>query len=221
LDADEVTRVLEEHEPSIIFLASPNNPSGMIEPLDVIDQIVTRANGLVVVDEAYGQFAPYSALDLVTDDRSLAVTRTYSKTWSMAAARLGYLVGPTWLVDDLKVVTLPYHLDALKQAAGRVALRYTEEMEKRITVVVAERERILAEFDRMPVESWPSSANFVLFRPLHVRADDVWQGLVDRSVLIRNTSSWPGIEGCLRVTIGTPAENDVFLAALTEVLFAG
>ena len=218
LDLDEVRTVLAERQPAITFLCSPNNPTGMIERPDVVREAADLAPGVVIVDEAYGQFADWSALDLVDEDRPLVVTRTYSKTWSMAAARLGYLVGPTWLVAELEKVVLPYHLDAVKQVAGRVALRFADEMEDRVDRLVAERERLVAGLAELPVEQWPSGANFVLFRPLERPGREVWQGLLDRSVLVRDTSSWPGLDGCLRVTVGTPEEDDAFLAALREVL---
>ena len=200
------------------FLCSPNNPTGLVEPEATVREVLAEVPGLLVVDEAYGQFAPWSALDLVDEERPLVVTRTFSKTWSMAAARLGYLVGPAWLVAELEKVALPYHLDAAKQAAGRLALRFVAEMETRVKQVVAERERIAARLRSLPLETWPSGANFVLFRPTGRDGRDVWQALLDRDVLIRDCSSWPRLSGCLRVTVGTPAENDAFLAALAEVL---
>ena len=148
----------------------------------------------------------------------LVVTRTYSKTWAMAAARLGYLVGPDWVVADLEKVVLPYHLDAMTQIAGTLALEHLDAMEARVAALVEERGRLVAALTELPVDVWPSGANFVLFRPTGVDGAEVWQRLVDRSVLVRNCASWPGLDGCLRVTIGTPAEDDRFLTALTEVL---
>jgi histidinol-phosphate aminotransferase len=180
--------------------------------------MVEAIGGLLVVDEAYGQFAPWSALDLIAEDRSLVVTRTYSKTWSMAAARLGYLIGPTWVVAELEKVVLPYHLDALKQEAGRIALDFVGDMEQRVSFLTEERGRVEAALRELPLEVWPSAANFILFRPTSAVADEVWQALVDRSVLVRNCSGWPGLHGCLRVTIGTRDEDDRFLTALREVL---
>jgi histidinol-phosphate aminotransferase len=218
LDLHEVDRVLAAHEPAITFITSPNNPTGMVEEPDVVRAVADRAPGVVLVDEAYGQFADWSALELVDDDRPLVVTRTYSKTWSMAAARLGYLIGPSWLVAELEKVVLPYHLDAAKQVAGRVALRFEAEMRERVAALVAERERLAAAMGRLPLHQWPSGANFILFRPESRPGAEVWQGLLDRSVLVRDCSSWPGLDGCLRVTVGTPAEGDAFLTALTEVL---
>jgi histidinol-phosphate aminotransferase len=115
-------------------------------------------------------------------------------------------------------VTLPYHLDAFKQAAGRLAVEFVAAMEERVGLIVRERQRILAALGRMPVTAWPSQSNFVLFRPETRPGAEVWQGLLQRGVLVRDTSSWPGLTGCLRVTIGTAEENGSFLSALEEVL---
>ena len=182
-------------------------------------EVLDLAPGLVVVDEAYGQFAPWSALDLVDDDRPLVVTRTYSKTWSMAAARLGYLVGPSWLVAELDKVVLPYHLDAAKQVAGRLALRFADEMEARVKAVVAERERVARGAGRPARAACgrraPTSS---CSGPLRPTGTTCGRACSTRGVLVRDCSSWPRLDGCLRVTIGTPDEDDAFLAALAEVL---
>jgi histidinol-phosphate aminotransferase len=218
LDVDEAKRVLVEYQPHVTFLCSPNNPTGVVEPETTVRAVLDLAPGLVVVDEAYGQFADWSALSLLDEELPLVVVRTFSKTWSMAAARLGYLVGPTWVVEALEKVILPYHLDTAKQIAGRLAVRYVDEMDVRVRHVVSERERITAALETMPVDVWRSGANFILFRPRRRDGRAVWQDLLDRSVLIRDCSGWPRLAGCLRVTVGTPAENDEFLAALREVL---
>jgi histidinol-phosphate aminotransferase len=218
LDLGEVRRVLAAHEPEITFLCSPNNPTGMADPEEAVVTVADMAPGIVVVDEAYGQFAPWSALGLVDERWGVVVTRTFSKTWSMAGARLGYLVGPAWLVAELDKVVLPYHLDVVKQLAGTLALSFMDEMRARVAALVEERGRVSAALAELPVDAWRSDANFVLFRPRERDGAAVWQALLDRSVLIRNCASWPRLDGCLRVTIGTPAEDDAFLAALTEVL---
>ena len=225
LDVDGARQAVVEHQPVVTFLCSPNNPTGIVDDPAVVEAVLEEAPGLVVVDEAYAQFASWSALDLVRDDRPLAVVRTFSKTWSMAAARLGYLVAPSWLIAHLEDVVLPYHLDAAKQIAGTLAVRHVDEMDERVKIIVDERDRLVDGLISLPVtrpvEVFPSGANFVLFR---VGGGDVaeghrvWQGLVERSVLVRDCSGWPRLGGCLRVTIGTPAENDRFLAALAEVL---
>jgi histidinol-phosphate aminotransferase len=136
----------------------------------------------------------------------------------MAAVRLGYLIGPASLIADLDRVVLPYHLSALTQAAGLLALKYRAEMEARVATIVEERGRLAAAFADMPVEAWPSDANFILFRPQGRDGSEVWKLLVDNDVLVRDCNSWPGLENCLRVTVGTPSENDAFLAALKEAL---
>ena len=225
VDPDVAVALIGDVAPSLVFVCSPNNPTGTVEDPATVRAIAEAAasvGALVVVDEAYAQFAGDSALDLVSDDAPVAVTRTFSKTWSLAALRLGYLVGPRWLVAELDKVALPYHLDAVTQAAGLIALGYVADMEARVARVVAERTRVVEGLGGLGAQVWPSGANFVLFRPPAPAgapgdagwATTVWERLVGESVLVRNCSSWPGLGGCLRVTVGTPAENDRFLAAL-------
>lgn len=204
-------------DPDVTFLCSPNNPTGMVEPPEVLDAVVARSRGLVVVDEAYAEFSNWTAIDRVADDSRVVVVRTFSKTWSMAGTRLGYAIAPSWVVEQIDKVVLPYHLDSAKQLAGRLALRHTSEMERRVSSLVEERGRIVAALADLGLEVYPSGANFVLFRV----ADDarvVWQRLVDDGVLIRDCSGWDRLDGCLRVTVGRPAENDRFLAAMTVAL---
>ncbi len=218
LDPAELRRVVAEHCPHVTFLTSPNNPTGLVEPASRVGELLELAPGLVVADEAYAQFADWSAMSLVADDRPLVVTRTFSKTWSMAAVRLGYAVGPAWFVRELDKVVLPYHLDAAKQVAGRLALRYVDEMNERVRTIVAERERVAAAMRALPIEVTPSGANFVLFRPTTIGGRELWQRLLDRSVLVRDCSGWPRLTDRLRVTVGTVTENDAFLTALEEIL---
>jgi histidinol-phosphate aminotransferase len=221
VDLDEVRRLIATAGPSVVFLCSPNNPTGMVdapETVHAVLDLVRAAGALLIVDEAYGQFAPWSALELVDEDTPLVVTRTFSKTWSMAAARLGYLVGPPWVVDELTKVVLPYHLDTFKQEAAVAALEHVDEMNARVSSLVEERGRLCAALADLPVDVWPSGANFVLFRPQAMDGRKVWQALLERSVLVRDCSSWPRLDGCLRVTIGTTAEDDELLSALGEVL---
>lgn len=218
LDLTEVRRVVADAQPTVTFLCSPNNPTGLEEPEANVREVLSLVPGLLVVDEAYGQFASWSAMGMVDDDVPMVVSRTFSKTWSMAGSRLGYLVGPSWVVEELDKVVLPYHLDTAKQIAGRLALTFVDEMEERVQFIVRERERLEAAMGAMDVDVFPSGANFILFRPRAKGGRAVWQGLLDHSVLIRDCSGWPRLDGCLRVTIGTSEENDEFLSALSEVL---
>jgi histidinol-phosphate aminotransferase len=220
IDADAARALVAAHSPTILFVCSPNNPTGTVEPAATVEALVELDGfeGLVVVDEAYGEFAPWSALELVRDDRPLVVVRTYSKVWSMAALRLGFAVAPPWVVEELEKVVLPYHLASATQIAGRLALELGPEMDDRVGRLVVERERVAAQLTAVDgVTVFASGANFLLFRP----AGDghaLWQRLVDRGVLVRDFSRWPRLEGCLRVTIGTPEENDMFLDALRASL---
>jgi len=237
--------------PVITFLCSPNNPTGRVEPPGLVRHVLSRAPGLVVVDEAYGQFAHWSALELrgaspaPPSDRAipsggpegeppgespgespieegarrrLGVVRTFSKTWALAAVRLGYLVADPEVVEACQQVALPYRLSTATQLAGLLALKHDAAMRERVAAVTEERGRVQAGLAILPVETWPSEANFILFRPLERPAKRVWSDLLDRSVLVRDCSSWDGLDGCLRVTIGTPEENQRFLDALEGCL---
>lgn len=227
LDPAEMRRVVAAARPHVTFLTSPNNPTGLVEPAERITELLELAPGLVVADEAYAQFADWTALSLLAEDRPLVVTRTFSKTWSMAGVRLGYAVGPAWFVRELDRVVLPYHLDVAKQIGGRLALRFVDEMDDRVRRIVDERERLATAMSTLPIDVTPSGANFILFRPrpgaMPCGADAgrgraLWQALLDRGVLVRDCSGWPRLAESLRVTVGTPDENDAFLAALNEIV---
>jgi len=203
--------------PVITFVCSPNNPSGRLEPADRLEAVLQSAPGLVVVDEAYGQFAPRSAIELLGTFPHLVVVRTFSKTWSLAGLRLGYALAAPEVIKALEAVALPYHLDAAKQAIGCLALEYGTEMGERVARLVTERERLVAGLVALGASVVPSDANFVLFAMPDRPAKELWQGLVDASVLVRDVSSWPRLAGHLRVTVGTPAEDDAFLDALASL----
>jgi histidinol-phosphate aminotransferase len=218
LDPSSAVGVIQANRPSVTFLCSPNNPTGLVEPAENVLAVLDADPGLLVVDEAYGQFADWSALTMVDESSPLVVTRTFSKTWSMAASRLGYVVGPSWVVAELEKVALPYHLDAAKQIAGRLALQFTDEMDARVGQIVSERERISQRLGQLDLDVFPSGANFILFRPRAMPGRQVWQELLDRSILIRDCSGWPRLTDCLRVTVGTPEENSEFLTAIEEIV---
>jgi len=220
IDPETAAALVVERDATITFLCSPNNPTANAERPDVVARLLAAAPGLLVLDEAYGQFAHSSALAQRGGPRGdrLVVVRTFSKTWSLAAARLGYLVARPEVVAACERVTLPYHLSAYTQAAGVLALGFRAEMEARVALIIEERGRLQAALAQLPVQSWPSDANFVLFRPLERDAGTVWSDLVERSVLVRDCSGWDGLAGCLRVTVGTPEENDRFLESLEACL---
>jgi histidinol-phosphate aminotransferase len=218
IDPSAAAQLVQDAQPSVVFACSPNNPTGTVEPSSTVEALLGATAGLVVVDEAYGEFAEDSAMRLVRDDGRLVVVRTYSKVWSMAALRLGFCLAPPAVVEELEKVVLPYHLAVPTQLAGILALRFGGEMEARVELLVRERRRLveaLRAFESLTV--YPSGANFVLVR-MAGDAHGLWERLVDRGVLVRDFSSWPRLEGCLRVTVGTPDENDAFVAALRGAL---
>ena len=219
LTPDAAAAAVAEHDPHVVFVANPNNPTGIPLALDVVVALHDAGQGLVVVDEAYVEFGGESAVRLLDELPRLVVSRTFSKAYRMAGLRLGYMYAAPWVIDDLRRVRLPYHLDALKQVAAEVAVEQRNTLLTHLADVARERERVHAALVAMPgIVPIPSVANFILFR---CDVAGVWQGLLDRGVLVRDFSSKPRLQGCQRVTIGTPVENDAFLAALGDVVADG
>ncbi|HUG88181.1 MAG TPA: histidinol-phosphate transaminase [Actinomycetota bacterium] len=215
---ERAVEAVSEHRPSIIFVCSPNNPTGNAQPADLVAPLCEAAEGLVIVDEAYGEFGGETAYPLIQEHENLVVVRTFSKAFSLAAVRLGYALASPSVVEDMAKVRLPYHLSALTQAAGEVALRHVSAARDLLERIREQRDRILRELGGIEgVEVFPSDSNFVLLRT-PVEAPVLWQALLDRGVLVRDVSAYPGLERCLRVTAGTPEETGAFLAALPEAL---
>jgi histidinol-phosphate aminotransferase len=218
LEGGAATAAVGRHRPAITFVCSPNNPTGNAQPVDTVRAICEATDGLVIVDEAYGEFGGSSAVELLDDFEHLAVIRTFSKAFSLAAARLGYCLADPALVEELARVRLPYHLSALTQAAGEVAVRHGGAAEAILDRIRGERDRLARSLEKMdPVEVFPSDANFVLFRT-PVGSEQLWRALLDRGVLVRDVSAGKGLERCLRVSAGTPEEVDAFLDALQAAL---
>jgi histidinol-phosphate aminotransferase len=202
--------------PDVVFVVSPNNPTGTAVPLDLIAAVCDAAPGMVVVDEAYAEFrrdGTPSALSLLPGRPRLVVTRTMSKAFAAAGTRLGYLAADPAVIDALLLVRLPYHLSTVTQAVARAALAFRDEPLATVDALRSERDALVAWLREHGLSVADSDANFVLFGVFGDR-DAVWQGLLDRGVLIRNTGPF----GWLRVTVGTPAEMAAFRTALTEVL---
>ncbi|ADG74511.1 histidinol-phosphate aminotransferase [Cellulomonas flavigena DSM 20109] len=220
LDPEHARATIAEHAPSVVLLASPNNPTGTALPLDTVRAVLDAAaqvpgGCVVVVDEAYGEFrrtGTPSALELLDAYPHLAVSRTMSKAFGLAGARVGYLSASRAFVDALRVVRLPYHLSAVTQAVARAALRHAPELMAQVGALRAERDELVTWLRQRGYLAADSDANFVLFGTFDDR-QAVWQGLLDRGVLVRVT----GPEGWLRVSVGTPAETSAFKDALVEV----
>ncbi|MEV7633644.1 histidinol-phosphate transaminase [Microbacterium sp. NPDC089318] len=212
---DDAARQVAEVDPDVVLLCSPNNPTGTPLGLDVIEAVYEATRGVVIVDEAYQEFAPRdapSALSLLDGRPRLAVSRTMSKAFAFAGARVGYLAADPAFIDALRLVRLPYHLSALTQAAAVAALRNSSTMLRMVDEIVEQRDRISATLEALGYTPHASWSNFVLFGGV----DDpraVWQSLYDQGVLIRDV----GIPHHLRVTAGTEAETTAFLEALASI----
>jgi len=215
IDVPAAAALLAEHAPDVTFLTSPNNPTGQSLEPDELAALVDAAPGIVVVDEAYAEFSdrPSAAVLLPTHGGKLVVSRTMSKAFAFAGGRLGYLAAAPAVVEALQLVRLPYHLSSLTQAAARASLRHADATLGSVALLRAERERVVAALAAAGYDVVPSDANFVLFGRF-ADAARAWQAFLDRGVLIRDV----GIAHRLRVTIGTPEENDAFLNVAGDVL---
>jgi histidinol-phosphate aminotransferase len=213
---DDVVQAAVEAAPDVVFVCSPNNPTGNAQPLSKIVALAEALpRSLVIVDEAYGEFAPAgSAQAAISSHPNIAVVRTFSKAFALAGARIGYVLTVPEVVDDLRRVRLPYHLSALTQAAGIAALHHRAEASAMLGAIRVQRDRIVRELRALGMDVHPSDANFVLFTV--PEATDVWQALLDRGVLVRDMTAV--VPDALRVTAGTEHETDRFLSAMKEVL---
>ncbi|WP_030172935.1 MULTISPECIES: histidinol-phosphate transaminase [Actinomycetes] len=208
-DLDVALAAIEELRPDVVFLTSPNNPTGGSIPLDEMRAVAAAAPGIVIVDEAYAEFsAAPSAVALINEfPATVVVSRTMSKAFAFAGGRLGYLAADPAMIDALLLVRLPYHLSVITQAAARAALRHADDTLAGVAAIVAERERVTAGLTDLGFHVVDSDANFILFGDF-ADATASWQHYLDGGVLIRDMH----IAGHLRATIGLPAENDALLA---------
>ncbi|MEH3154493.1 MAG: histidinol-phosphate transaminase [Gordonia paraffinivorans] len=218
LDVDAAVDEIARRAPDVVFVTSPNNPTGQSLHPDEVRAIAAAAPGIVVVDEAYAEFSDRPSAVALLDELGdrVVVSRTMSKAFAFAGGRLGYLVAAPAMIDALLLVRLPYHLSVLTQAAARAALRHADETLAGVARIVDERRRVVGALRDRGFTTVESDANFVLFGPFD-DAHGAWQGFLDRGVLIRDV----GIAGHLRVTIGLPDENDAFLAAAADLAPSG
>ena len=214
LDVDAAVAAVAERKPDVVFIASPNNPSGQSVSLPDLRRLLDVVPGILIVDEAYGEFSSQpSAVALVEEyPTRLVVTRTMSKAFAFAGGRLGYLIATPALIDAMLLVRLPYHLSSVTQAAARAALRHADDTLGSVATLIAERERVMTALSGMGFRVIPSDANFVLFGQF-ADAPSAWQHYLDNGVLIRDV----GIPGYLRATTGLADENDAFLRVSARI----
>jgi histidinol-phosphate aminotransferase len=217
IDIAKARKLIREKSPHLVFVTTPNNPSGTstsISDLKELAEVTGSVGGLLIVDEAYAEFsAEPSAVTLLGDFPHVVVVRTMSKAFAFAGARTGYLVAKPAVVNAALVTRLPYHLSSLTQAAAETALEFTPAMQSEIQLLISEREKVATALQSVGFRVVPSAANFLLFAGFKGDPSDVWQAFLNRGILIRDI----GLRGFLRVSIGTPSENEQFIAALREI----
>ncbi|NJD69679.1 MAG: histidinol-phosphate transaminase [Candidatus Methylomirabilota bacterium] len=216
-DLPALLETIEQLRPKVVFLAIPNNPTGTLFSEAEIFKILAVAPGLVVVDEAYGAYAGRTMLPHLVDQERLVILRSLSKI-GLAGLRIGYLIAHPLLAAELEKVRLPYNLNCFSQTAAVVLLNHHEWINANVREVVRERERLMGRLAGLPgIEVFPSAANFILFRTAHSGAE-VFETVRQQGVLVRNLGSIQGLHDCLRVTVGTKAENDRFMEALAKAM---
>ena len=209
---------IQKHNPAIIFLACPNNPTGTLWPKNEIEEIIKQATGLVVIDEAYAPFAAYSLMSLIEQYPHALMMRTISKM-GLAGLRLGWLCGDEQWLNELNKMRLPYNINALTQASAKFALNNIAIFDEQAKLICQHREVLFNAMDAMQsIQVFPSQANFILFKVLKGSANDVYENLLEHKVIIKNVSDNDLLENCLRVTVGTENENQTFLNALISSL---
>lgn len=222
IDMEVALAGVDKHAPDVIFVTTPNNPTGDVTSLADIERLIQAAPGIVIVDEAYAEFSPSASATTLLEKypEKLVVSRTMSKAFDFAGGRLGYFVAAPAFIEAVMLVRLPYHLSVLSQAAARVALRFADETLESVEKLAEERKRVQAGLEEMGYDVVPSESNFVFFGPFGdpeapttAETHAAWQAFLDRGVLIRDV----GVAGRLRTTIGLPHENDAFLTAAKEV----
>jgi len=219
LDEAAVLSAIEQHQPAIIFLAYPNNPTGNLFDERVIDKIITSTDGLIVIDEAYYAFAGKTYANKLKQHKNLLVMRTVSKM-GLAGLRLGYLAGAQELVNEFDKVRLPYNINVLTQLSANFALDHVSELNRQTDKIKQDRELLMAALRSIDgLDVFPSQANFILFRTTSKAAGDVFESLKQQKILIKNLSkASASLNNCLRVTVGLPEENEAFLTALQAAL---
>ncbi len=216
LQMDLLEKAIQEHQPAVIFLACPNNPTGTLWPKDQLEEIIKQATGLVVIDEAYSPFAAYSMMSLVERYPHALMMRTVSKM-GLAGLRLGWMLGDGQWMDELNKMRLPYNINALTQASAAFALQNITVFDQQAKQICQQREVLSNALQAIEnIKVFPSEANFILFKVLSGTADSVYQYLLDNKIIIKNVSNNDLLKNCLRVTVGTEYENQAFIKALSS-----
>ncbi|NLO81859.1 MAG: histidinol-phosphate transaminase [Clostridiales bacterium] len=216
-DVDGFYKAIELYKPKLIFICSPNNPTGNILELNKLEELTKNFSGVVAVDEAYGEFCEYSAVELIEQCPNIVVLKTFSKAMGLAGLRVGYLIANKGLVDQINAVKPPYNVSSFSQRAAQLVLENMDIIRDRISKIINERERLYTELNSVGgVHVYPSKANFLLIRVND--ADEIYEKLTEEGILVRNFPGNQLLKDCLRITVGTSEDNDIFLKTLKQIL---
>ena len=217
LDEQAILDRVREGDIDYVIITSPNNPTGGAANIMFIKQLLEATDALVMVDEAYGEFGGESMIPFIDEYPNLLVLKTFSKAYSLAGVRLGYIMAQPQVIQEFIKVRQPYSVDAISQAIGEVVYENRSALQPQIDNIIEERDRLAEELAKLPgIKVFPSDANFLLVRIPD--AGRIWQELFDRSILVRDLSASSGLEDCLRISVGTEQENDRLLDALGDIL---
>ena len=219
LDTETMLAAIAEHEPAVIFLAWPNNPTGNLFDVESLEKIISAAPGLVIMDEAYTAFSGSSFMEKITHFGNLLVMQTLSKL-GLAGLRLGYIAGPTEWIDQFDKLRLPYNINTLTQKSVVFFLKHLDVMNRQAAQIREDRDSLIKEMKKTPgLTVWPSATNFILFKSDNISGGTIYTGLKEQGILIKNLHGFhENLADCLRVTVGSTAECRTFLAALNKVL---
>ncbi len=219
IDEDAVLERVGEGDIDYVMVASPNNPSGGLAEEEFLLKLLDSTDALVMVDEAYFEFSRRTMRPYLASHQNLLILRTFSKAFSLAGVRVGYLLGDPMVIREIIKVRQPYSVDVISQIVARIIYENRSRFEKEMLSIIDERERMYEAMKTLPsVTVFPSEANYLLFKVK--RADELWQYLYDQGILVRNLSHSPGLEQCLRVSVGLEAQNDAFLTALRSFILS-
>lgn len=217
IDEDAVVRRVAQGDIDYLTITSPNNPTGDLASEEFVRRVLDASDTLVMVDEAYFEFSRRTVRPLLNEYDNLVILRTFSKAFSLAGVRLGYLLGSEGVINEFKKVRQPYSVDAVSQAIGQVVYKNRARFEKSVDRVIEEREKLVEGISAIGgIEVWPSDSNYVLVRLAD--AGEVWQKLLDAGVLVRDFSKSQYLENCLRISVGSPEENDKLLLELGRIV---
>lgn len=220
IDEEAVIERVSRGDVDFLVIASPNNPTGLLAREEFLERLLKSTDALVMVDEAYFEFSRRTMRPYLDQHKNLVILRTFSKAFSLAGVRMGYILGHPDVIREFVKVRQPYSVDAVSQAVARVVFENRAKFEPGIEAIIAERDRVACALGEMDgIEVYPSDSNYILFKL--DRAGCAWEHLLSKGVLVRDFSASAGLEGALRVTIGAPEQNDAFLAALRDFKLQG